>query len=292
MSTIVSWNSISYTVPATGEENWGGTTKVDGLLVSLATNGFNKAGGLFTLAADADFGVTAGLKSIYYKSRNAALPTTGVFRLGNTELLAWRDFANSANYTLGFSSGDVLEFKGGTSVLLSVTSASLCTLGVSAYTGTHVINGNLSQTFPTAASNSVHTITHSDNTSGSSHALHQVTVGGTSGGDPYTNYSIPGGTSWSVGADNSASDAFKVSNGGTLGSTDLLTITTAQSVILGNAAIATNATDGFLYLVTMAGTPTGNSTDFTGRLPFVYDTAADKLWVNTSGTTWKAAAFT
>lgn len=58
--------------------------------------------------------------------------------------------------------------------------------------------------------------------------------------------------------------------------------------VSGSGALATTATDGFFYIRTMAGTPTGNTTDFTGCLPMVFDTAASKLWVNTTGTTWKS----
>lgn len=111
MATIVSWNGSSYTVPATGEENWGGTTKVDGLLVSLAQNGFNKAGGLFTLSSDVDFGITAGLVSIYYKSRGT-VSTAGVIRLAKTESIGWRNNAASGNNLLTTDASDNLTWNG------------------------------------------------------------------------------------------------------------------------------------------------------------------------------------
>jgi hypothetical protein len=60
-----------------------------------------------------------------------------------------------------------------------------------------------------------------------------------------------------------------------------------SNVIVGTAALATNATKGFLYIPTCAGAPTGDSADYTGRLPMIYDTTNNKLWFNTSGTTWK-----
>ncbi len=60
---------------------------------------------------------------------------------------------------------------------------------------------------------------------------------------------------------------------------DRLTADQLGNVVLGSAAIATNATDGFLYMVTCAGTPTGAPTGFTGRCAFVYDTSANKIWV-------------
>lgn len=64
-------------------------------------------------------------------------------------------------------------------------------------------------------------------------------------------------------------------------------VTANANIVIGSAALLTTATDGFLYLTTCPGAPTGNSTDYTGRLPMVYDTTNDKLWINTSGTTWK-----
>jgi len=59
------------------------------------------------------------------------------------------------------------------------------------------------------------------------------------------------------------------------------------SVIIGTqAALATTETDGFLYLPSMAGVPTGNSTDFTGKFPIVWDSTGSALYINTTGTTW------
>lgn len=111
MSTNVAWNGTTYAVPATGEENWGGTTKVDGLLIALATHGFQKSGGLFTLSADADFGASAGLKSIYYKSRGT-VASSGILRLAKTEAVAWRNNADSGNNTLATDTSDQLLYNG------------------------------------------------------------------------------------------------------------------------------------------------------------------------------------
>lgn len=55
------------------------------------------------------------------------------------------------------------------------------------------------------------------------------------------------------------------------------------SIVIGNAAIATNATDGFLYITTCAGTPTGTPTTFTGRVALCYDTTNHQLWVYDGG---------
>jgi hypothetical protein len=67
--------------------------------------------------------------------------------------------------------------------------------------------------------------------------------------------------------------------------TERMRISGAGSVVVSAAALATNATDGFLYIPTCAGTPTGTPTSFSGRLPIIYDTANNKLYVYNGG--WK-----
>lgn len=59
------------------------------------------------------------------------------------------------------------------------------------------------------------------------------------------------------------------------------------SLINATGALATNATDGFIYLPTCAGTPTGVPTTFTGTVPIVYDTTGGKLYTRVGGS-WVA----
>lgn len=134
MSTSVTWNGTSYTVPATGDLNWGGSTGVDGLLAALVNHGFNKTGGTFTLSADADFGSSFGLKSLYYKSRSSNPASVGVVRLSNAELCGWRDSGNSTNATFGLNSSDNFEwqYNGANAGTLSNTGHWLATNGSAA----------------------------------------------------------------------------------------------------------------------------------------------------------------
>lgn len=120
MSTSVTLNGTSYSIPAVGESNWG--NNVSSYLIALASGVLQKSGGSFTLTADVDFGANYGLKSVYYKSRGT-VATTGVIRLGNAEIVSWRNAANSANKSLKVNSSDLLEFDGNPIVTLALGAA-------------------------------------------------------------------------------------------------------------------------------------------------------------------------
>jgi hypothetical protein len=66
--------------------------------------------------------------------------------------------------------------------------------------------------------------------------------------------------------------------------TKRLELTTTGSTVAGApAALATTATDGFLYIPTTAGTPTGIPTSVTGKVAMVYNTAGNQLCVYNAG---------
>jgi hypothetical protein len=72
---------------------------------------------------------------------------------------------------------------------------------------------------------------------------------------------------------------------GNNGGTEVGRFINAGSFTIGSAAISTSATDGFLYIPTCAGTPTGVPTTQTGRVAMVYDTTNHQFWFYDSG--WK-----
>ena len=69
---------------------------------------------------------------------------------------------------------------------------------------------------------------------------------------------------------------------------DKLIVDSSGNVVVNTAAVATTATDGFLYITGCAGTPTGTPTAKTGRVPLVVDTTNNKLYFY-SGGAWVAA---
>lgn len=82
----------------------------------------------------------------------------------------------------------------------------------------------------------------------------------------------------SSGGDISASNTF----------TDVFVFDASGNAVMGTGALGTTATNGFFYVDTCAGVPTGVPTAYTGRCPMVYDTTDNKLYVYNGA--WKAVA--
>jgi hypothetical protein len=69
-----------------------------------------------------------------------------------------------------------------------------------------------------------------------------------------------------------------IAAGSNISWTYALRLTVTGNAVFGSAAVATNATDGFLYITSCAGTPTGTPTAYTGRIPLVFDSTNHKLY--------------
>lgn len=122
MSTSVTFNGTSYTVPAIADASWG--TNVGTYLIAIASGCLQKTGGSFTLStADVDFGATYGLKAVYFKSKTANIAAAGVVQLAKTDVISWRNNANGADLPLGITSGDVLTFNSVPLLYLALGSA-------------------------------------------------------------------------------------------------------------------------------------------------------------------------
>lgn len=114
-----------------------------------------------------------------------------------------------------------------------------------------------------------------------------VLVGDATAADIYTKYETDSQEWWAgIGIGASGNDRWGVSNVTSSGSP--LQLTPLNSAILGNGALATTATDGFLYVPTCAGTPTGTPTAMSGYVPIVVDTTNNKLYFHSNGA-WRDA---
>lgn len=110
MSETISYNGAVYIIPDVGEQEWG--NNVTNFLVAIPQGCLQKIGGNFTLLADVNFGASFGLVSPYFKSHSSNIADAGVLRLANSDLINWRNNANSGNNTLGVNSSDQLLFNG------------------------------------------------------------------------------------------------------------------------------------------------------------------------------------
>jgi hypothetical protein len=66
---------------------------------------------------------------------------------------------------------------------------------------------------------------------------------------------------------------------GALNANPIVSMRGSGSFVVGAAALATDATDGFIYIPTCAGVPTGVPTTQTGTAAMVYDTTNEKLMI-------------
>jgi hypothetical protein len=95
---------------------------------------------------------------------------------------------------------------------------------------------------------------------------------------------------WAFGQPANVS-AFAIWSGRATGSdgNERMRITAAGNIVAGGSvALATTATDGFLYVPTCAGVPTGTPTAITGMVPIVVDTTNNR-WYFYSGGAWRNA---
>jgi len=89
------------------------------------------------------------------------------------------------------------------------------------------------------------------------------------------------GGSLAIGTD-TAKDLFFFT-GGTLDANVRARLTALGSLVMGTAALATNATAGFIYVAGSAGVPVGTPTAFTGRVPITVDTTNNRVYFYTNG---------
>ena len=84
-----------------------------------------------------------------------------------------------------------------------------------------------------------------------------------------------------------AGDMILLTQSGGTAMSQKMRISGLGNIVLGaESALATNATDGATYLPSMAGSPSGVATSYTGKVPMVIDTTNSKIWCYIGGA-WK-----
>jgi len=103
-------NGQTFEYPVDFDENWG--IDATGWAQAVTSGMLQRAGGSFPLTADVDFGSSFGLKAAYFESRLSNPAAAGLVRLAKTDVIDWRNNANSADNILAVNSIDQLEYNG------------------------------------------------------------------------------------------------------------------------------------------------------------------------------------
>lgn len=101
MAVQLTVNGVTYQYPELTDEGWG--PDATNWAVAMTQSVLTKAGGLFALTGELDLGPNFGIKSVYYKTRSSNIASAGQFRLSNSDVISFRNSANSGN--LNFTSG-------------------------------------------------------------------------------------------------------------------------------------------------------------------------------------------
>jgi len=92
------------------------------------------------------------------------------------------------------------------------------------------LSNDFTFTSATAGATRTLTVSNTNNSNAASQALVQTTTGGASAGDPFHTFTITGATSFSLGLDNSASDAFVIAASTALGTTNVMSVATTGEI--------------------------------------------------------------
>ena len=257
-----------------------GNCSIAGAVAGTITIGASAQTGLITLGSssttsEVDIASGAGASTVKIAGG------TG----GNTVQIAHGAGTNSVNIGDGASVNTItigsatstsalsLLFGSGNCSIAGAVGATI-TIGASAQTGTITIGSSSSTAAVTiAGSTGVQTISIGTGGTG----VKTINIGTGAVANPVT-----------VGSTTTGATLFLQS-----GATSTGGVSYAGSLFATVGAIATTATDGFLYVATCAGTPTGTPTSRgaagAGSAPIVFDTSGVKIWVYTGGA-WKGVA--
>lgn len=130
MATNRTVNGVTYVIPDQGDNfSWG--TGLSGWVGAVTNGALYKSGGVFTLTADADFGANFGLKSLYFKSRSAAIANSGVVQLGNADAIVFAGGSGGVDVGLSVDSSNYIKsntgFDAGSAKIVSVATPTATT---------------------------------------------------------------------------------------------------------------------------------------------------------------------
>lgn len=205
----------------------------------------------------------------------------GAGAVGTPSLAAFGD----TNTGMWFPASDTIAWSTGGSERMRITSAGNIAIGTSSPSSRLEVTGDVANSLTSLGTGDDATVTITNSNVGGLNRIAKVLfeianlpIVSISGAYTVFNGSNDIGGSLILSTQTNAS-------GGVL---ERMRIDANGNVVVNTAAIATNATNGFLYVPSCAGTPTGTPTTYTGRVPIVVDTTNNKLYFY-SGGAWRDA---
>lgn len=172
-------------------------------------------------------------------------PTASPFKIkaliGNAEgLLLYCNTVTDVASVINYYSAN-LELGAANTVFQTISGTGKITLGASGGAQFHAVNGRgFDINYATGGTTAYVSIVHSSNTANSGAAFY-AQVAGANAADPHVAFSILSVTDWTMGVDNSDSDAFVISQSGTLGSANVyFRASTAGALTLGTGTATTH----------------------------------------------------
>ena len=274
---------------ASGTATWavlgGSAADVNTLGASAGTTTVSPSGGKITLASTANQITTTGSAATITFSLSSTLVAPGTV----TATTGFTATAGGLTATLGditASAGDLIAtagnvtassgtITGDTFVTSSATLGTTFTDNSITPTGSDADislllsgkgAGSVVQTRSVAGGDVVMNNTNSDNTNNASNAYFKVATGGSSAGDAFINFLISSAGVYSLGIDNSDSDNFVLSASTSLGTSNLMTVSSTGDVtITGEVASQSVVTSG--TNITFSESPFLQSNANTGAAP-------------------------
>lgn len=227
----------------TGTAFTGSTVTQYGVLVGGASNAVasTAVGSAGQVLQSSGAGVNPAYSTATFPS--TATSTGTILRANGTNWVA-----TTATYPTTTSANQIL-YSSSANVVAGLTSAANSIVLTDASSvpslGTSLLN-DFTFTTSTAGATRTLTVSNTNNSNTASHATVQTTTGGASAGDPAHTFTITGATSWTIGADNSASDAFVVAASTALGTTNVMSMATGGGVscVLGDLDITRSSSGG------------------------------------------------